>query len=145
MKPKEPSNAPLEEGPNPKQIRTGRLHQTSFGADGRLLLDSERTRRPQQKVDPVQWILPSLGCCYVPLVFMLSAFTSVDDYLDGYSLFVNSGLLLMFLLPVYIVWIIRQRLKKRNVTNELTLFQIISVIPLALWLFFVMTFGGSPA
>ena len=117
MKPKEPSDAPLK--------------------------PSDQSN--QQKVDPIQWILPSLGCCYVPLVFMLSAFTSVDDYLDGYSLFVNSGFLLMFLLPVYIVWIIRQRLKKRNVTNGLTLFQIISVIPLALWLFFVMTFGGSPA
>ena len=106
---------------------------------------SEESNQP--KCHPIHWRLPLFAYGYVPLLFILGPLMD-DDGFDRYYLFVYSGLLLLFLIPVYLValvWLTRRRLKQGNNTIVLTLFQILPLIPLVIWLFFVLTFNGSPA
>ena len=106
---------------------------------------SEQSNQP--KCHPIHWRLPLFAYGYVPLLFILGPLMD-DDGFDRYYLFVYSGLLLLFLIPVYLValvWLTRRRLKQGNNTIGLTVFQIVSLIPPAIWLLLVLTFGGSPA
>ena len=106
-----------------------------------------RGRSYQPKCHPIHWILPLFAYGYVTLLFILGPLMD-DDGFDRYYLFVYSGVLLLFLIPVYLialVWLTRRRLKQGNNTPALTLFQILALIPLVIWLFLVLTFNGSPA
>lgn len=106
-----------------------------------------RERFYQPKCHPIHWILPLFAYGYVPLLFILGPLMD-DDGFDRYYLFVYSGVLLLFLIPVYLialVWLTRRRLKQGSNTPALTLFQILALIPLVIWLFLVLTFNGSPA
>ena len=106
-----------------------------------------RGQSNQPKCHPIHWILPLVACSYVPVLFGLGPLLDKDSF-DRYYLFVYSGVLLLLLIPVYIVavvWLTRRRLKQGNNTIGLTVFQIVSLIPPAIWLLLVLTFGGSPA
>ena len=106
-----------------------------------------RGQSNQPKCHPIHWILPLAACSYVPVLFVLGPLLDKDSF-DRYYLFVYSGVLLLLLIPAYIVavvWLTRRRLKQGNNTIGLTLFQILPLIPLVIWLFLVLTFNGSPA
>ena len=94
-----------------------------------------------------QWVLPLFGYGYVPVIFGL-LLTIQDVGFAGYELFVNSGLALIFLLPVYAIILAKLAINRGNEGRKsvgLSLFQFVSLVPLVLWLLFVLTFGGSPA
>ena len=81
------------------------------------------------------------------MLFVLGPLLDKDSF-DRYYLFVYSGVLLLLLIPVYTITVVRltkRRLKQGNNTIGLTLFQILPLIPLVIWLFLVLTFNGSPA
>ena len=106
-----------------------------------------RGQSNQPKCHPIHWILPLAACSYVPVLFGLGPLLDKDSF-DRYYLFVYSGVLLLLLIPVYIVavvWLTRRRLKQGNNTIGLTVFQVVSLIPPAIWLLLVLTFNGSPA
>ena len=108
-----------------------------------------RSRRQsnQPNCHPIHWILPLAACSYVPVLFVLGPLLDKDSF-DRYYLFVYSGVLLLLLIPVYTITVVRltkRRLKQGNNTIGLTLFQILPLIPLVIWLFLVLTFNGSPA
>ena len=106
-----------------------------------------RGQSNQPKCHPIHWILPLATCGYVPLLFGLVPLIDKDSF-GRYYLFIYSGVLLLLLIPVYIVavvWLTRRRLKQGNNTIGLTLFQILPLIPLVIWLFLVLTSNGSPA
>ena len=94
-----------------------------------------------------QWVLPLFGYGYVPVIFGL-LLTIQDVGFARYELFVNSGLALIFLLPVYAIILAKFAINRGNEGRKsvgLYLFQFVSLVPLVLWLLFVFTFGGSPA
>ena len=94
-----------------------------------------------------QWVLPLFGYGYVPVIFGL-LLTIQDVGFARYELFVNSGLALIFLLPVYAIILARLAINRGNEGRKsvgLSLFQFVSLVRLVLWLLFVLTFGGSPA
>ena len=94
-----------------------------------------------------QWVLPLFGYGYVPVIFGL-LLTIQDVGFARYELFVNSGLALIFLLPVYAIILAKLAINRGNEGRKsvgLSLFQFVSLVPLVLWLLFVFTFGGSPA
>ena len=94
-----------------------------------------------------QWVLPLFGYGYVPVIFGL-LLTFQDVGFARYELFVNSGLALIFLLPVYAIILAKLAINRGNEGSKsvgLSLFQFVSLVRLVLWLLFVLTFGGSPA
>ena len=94
-----------------------------------------------------QWVLPLFGYGYVPVIFGL-LLTIQDVGFARYELFVNSGLALIFLLPLYAIILAKLAINRGNEGRKsvgLSLFQFVSLVPLVLWLLFVLTFGGSPA
>lgn len=94
-----------------------------------------------------QWVLPLFGYGYVPVIFGL-LLTIQDVGFARYEIFVNSGLALIFLLPVYAIILARLAINRGNEGRKsvgLSLFQFVSLVRLVLWLLFVLTFGGSPA
>ena len=83
------------------------------------------------KLNPANWWVPWLGYGYVPLVIGL---ISISD--DPPSILYPSGLALLFLLPVYCSGIFRltvQRNQQWNYSLGLTLYQMLSIVPLILW------------
>ena len=85
----------------------------------------------QAKLDPIHWQVPWLGYGYVPLVIGL-----ISISYDPPSILYPSGLALLFLLPVYCSGIFKLTAqRKQQGTNSvgLTLFQMLSIVPLILW------------
>lgn len=99
------------------------------------------------KIDLKHRLLPLLGFGYVPLIIALALAAPKDNF-AGYYVFVYSGLALFGLLPVYALAVLTSiiaRSKHPTPSSGLTIVQIISLFPPALWLLFVVTFNGSPA
>ena len=102
---------------------------------------------PKAKPHPANWWIPWLGYGYVPLVIVLIFNADVDSF-DRYYTFINSAFALLFLLPVYglvILGLTAQRTLRKTNSVGLTVFQILSMVLPILWLFFVLSFNGSPA
>ena len=102
---------------------------------------------PKAKPHPANWWIPWLGYGYVPLVVGLIFNADIDTF-DRYYTFINSAIALLFLLPIYglvILGLTAHRTRRKTNSVGLTLFQILSMVLPILWLFFVMSFNGSPA
>ena len=85
---------------------------------------------PQAKPDPIHRQVQWLGYGYVPLVIGL-LFSS-----GSFGLFILSGFALLFLLPVYGLFILKltaQRNQQGTNSVGLTLFQILSMVLPTLW------------
>ena len=99
------------------------------------------------RTDPL--LIPKIALGYVPFVWILLFLTSLgSDTFAGYYLFIYSGICLVFLLPLYAVYLVRltwQRFKDGTLTSSVSILHILSiVVPLA-WLLLFATFSGSPA
>ena len=102
---------------------------------------------PVTITDPL--LIPKIALGYVPFVWFLLFLTSLgSDAFAGYYLFIYSGICLVFLLPLYAVYLVRltwQRFKDGTLTSSVSILHILSiVVPLA-WLLLFATFSGSPA
>ena len=83
------------------------------------------------KPDPINWTVPWLGYGYVPVVIGLGFMTR-----DAFPFFCFSTGALLFLLPVYGLFIFKLTAqRKQQGTNRvgLTLFQILSMVLPTLW------------
>ena len=94
-------------------------------------LVNPETARPKAKLNPINWTVPWLGYGYVPLVIGLGFMDR-----DPFPLFCFSTGALLFLLPVYGLFIFKLTAqRKQQGTNRvgLTLFQILSMVLPTLW------------
>ena len=109
---------------------------------------------PQKKLsesvittDPL--LIPKIALGYVPFVWFFLFLTSLgSDAFAGYNFFINSGMLLVIILPLYAVYLVRltwQRFKNGTLNLYVSIFHILSFIVPFTWLLLVATFGGSPA
>ena len=86
---------------------------------------------PKAKPHPANWWIPWLGYGYVPLVIGIGNFSR-----DGFSVLCFSTGALLFLLPVYGLFILKltaQRNQQGTNSVGLTLFQILSMVLPTLW------------
>ena len=94
-------------------------------------------------------LIPTIALGYVPFVIFLLLLTSFgSDAFAGYYLFVYSGMCLVFLLPLYAVYLVRltwQRFKDGTLTLPVSIFHILSFIVPFGWFLMFATFSGSPA
>ena len=108
----------------------------------------ERTRPESVTItDPL--LIPKIALGYVPFVWFLLFVTSFgSDAFAGYSILIYSGMCLVFLLPLYAVYLVRLtwlRSKDGTLTLSVSIFHILSFIVPFGWLLFFATFSGSPA
>ena len=102
-----------------------------------------------QEIIPDPLLIPKIALGYVPFVIFLLLLTSLgSDAFAGYYLFIYSGMCLVFLLPLYAVYLVRltwQRYKDGTLTLYVFIFHILSfIVPLS-WLFALGSLDGSPA
>ena len=108
----------------------------------------EKTRtEPATISDPL--LIPRIALGYVPFVIFLLLLTSLGaDAFAGYYLFIYSGMCLVFLLPLYAVYLVRltwQRFKDGTLTSSVSILHILSFIVPFGWFLLFATFSGSPA
>ncbi len=108
----------------------------------------EKTRpQPATISDPL--LIPRIALGYVPFVIFLLLLTSFgSDAFAGYYLFIYSGICLVFLLPLYAVYLVRltwQRFKDGTLTSSVSILHILSFIVPFGWFLLFATFSGSPA
>ena len=108
----------------------------------------EKTRpEPVTITDPL--LIPKIALGYVPFVWFLLFLTSFgSDAFAGFSILVYSGMCLVFLLPLYAVYLVRLtwlRFKDGTLTLYVSIFHILSFIVPFGWFLFFATFSGSPA
>jgi len=114
----------------------------------RYLETPEKTRpEPATISDPL--LIPRIALWYVPFVIFLLLLTSLgSDAFAGYYLFIYSGICLVFLLPLYAVYLVRltwQRFKDGTLTSSVSILHILSFIVPFGWFLLFATFSGSPA
>ena len=101
---------------------------------------------PATITDPL--LIPKIALGYVPFTwFLLFLTSSGSDAFAGYYLFIYSGLCLVFLLPLYAVYLVRltwQRFKDGTLTLSVSIFHILSFIVPLTWFLLFATFSGSP-
>ncbi len=93
-------------------------------------------------MDVRKGLLPS------PIVFLLFVTSFGSDAFAGYSILIYSGMCLVFLLPLYAVYLVRLtwlRSKDWTLTLSVSIFHVLSFIVPFGWLLFFATFSGSPA
>ena len=110
--------------------------------------NSEKARpEPITITDPL--LIPKIALGYVPFVWFLLFLTSLgSDAFAGYYLFIYSGICLVFLLPLYAVYLVRltwQRFKDGTLTSSVSILHILSFIVPFGWFLLFATFSGSPA
>ena len=112
--------------------------------------NSEKTRpEPVTITDPL--LIPKIALGYVPFVWFLLFLTSLgSDAFAGYYLFIYSGICLVFLLPLYAVYLVRltwQRFKDGSLNGVEAGVHIISFMVLLGFCVLAMTVAGmgSPA
>ena len=110
--------------------------------------NSEKTRpEPVTITDPL--LIPKIALGYVPFVWFLLFLTSFgSDAFAGYSILISSGMCLVFLLPLYAVYLVRLtwlRFKDGTLTLSVSLLHILSFIVPFVWFLMFATFSGSPA
>ena len=102
---------------------------------------------PATITDPL--LIPKIALGYVPFVWFLLFLTSLgSDAFAGYYLFIYSGICLVFLLPLYAVYLVRltwQRFKDGTLTSSVSILHILSFIVPFGWFLLFATFSGSPA
>ena len=102
---------------------------------------------PVTITDPL--LIPKIALGYVPFVWFLLFLTSLgSDAFAGYYLFIYSGICLVFLLPLYAVYLVRltwQRFKDGTLTSSVSILHILSFIVPFGWFLMFVTFSGSPA
>jgi len=102
-----------------------------------------------QEIIPDPLLIPKIALAYVPIVvFLLFVTSTSDDAFAGYYLFMNSGMCLLLLLPLYAVYLVRltwRRFKEGTLTLYVAIFHTLSIIVPLSWLFAVLGFSGSPA
>ena len=108
----------------------------------------EKTRpEPVTITDPL--LIPKIALGYVPFVWFLLFLTSFgSDAFAGYSILIYSGMCLVFLLPLYAVYLVRLtwlRFKDGTLTLSVSLLHILSFIVPFGWFLMFATFSGSPA
>ena len=108
----------------------------------------EKTRpEPVTITDPL--LIPKIALGYVPFVWFLLFLTSFgSDAFAGFTILVFSGMCLVFLLPLYAVYLVRLtwlRFKDGTLTLSVSIFHILSFIVPFGWFLFFATFSGSPA
>tara|TARA_B100000686_G_scaffold330031_1_gene391819 strand:+ start:3867 stop:4223 length:357 start_codon:yes stop_codon:yes gene_type:complete len=102
-----------------------------------------------QEIIPDPLLIPKIALGYVPFVIFLLLLTSLgSDAFAGYYLFIYSGMCLVFLLPLYAVYLVQltwKRYKDGTLTLYVFIFHILSfIVPLS-WLFVLGSLDGSPA
>ena len=107
----------------------------------------EKTRpEPVTITDPL--LIPKIALGYVPFVWFLLFLTSFNgDAFDGYYFFIYSGMCLVFLLPLYAVYLVGltwQRFKDGTLTLSVFIFHILSFMVPFTWFLLFATFSGSP-
>ena len=108
----------------------------------------EKTRpEPVTITDPL--LIPKIALGYVPFVWFLLFLTSFNgDAFDGYYFFIYSGMCLVFLLPLYAVYLVGltwQRFKDGTLTLSVFIIHILSFMLPFTWFLLFATFSGSPA
>ena len=102
-----------------------------------------------QEIIPDPLLIPKIALGYVPFVWFLLFLTSFgSDAFAGFSILVFSGMCLVFLLPLYAVYLVRLtwlRFKDGTLTLSVSIFHILSFIVPFGWFLFFATFSGSPA
>ncbi len=140
------------EGCNALEFRTSRYCLRHKGGlpyqKARYLETPEKTSpEPATISDPL--LIPRIALGYVPFVIFLLLLTSLgSDAFAGYYLFIYSGMCLVFLLPLYAVYLVRltwQRFKDGTLTLSVSLLHILSFIVPFGWFLMFATFSGSPA
>ena len=107
----------------------------------------ETSPEPVTITDPL--LIPKIALGYVPFVWFLLFLASFgSDAFTGFSILVFSGMCLVFLLPLYAVYLVRLtwlRFKDGTLTLSVSIFHILSFIVPFGWFLFFATFSGSPA
>ena len=102
---------------------------------------------PATITDPL--LIPKIALGYVPFVWFLLFLTSFgSDSFAGYYLFIYSGMCLLFLLPLYAVYLVRLtwlRFKDGTLTLSVSILLVLSFIVPFGWFLIFATFSGSPA
>ena len=108
-------------------------------------IPTEKENRASLDITPI----PKIALWYVPFVGFLLFLTSLgSDAFAGYYLFIYSGMCLIFLLPlyaVYLVFLTWKRYKNGTLTTYVVGIHLLSFIVPLLYLLLLTTFNGSPA
>ena len=108
----------------------------------------EKTR-PEPVTEPDPLLIPKIALAYVPFnVLFLLLLSLGSDAFAGYYIFIYSGICLVFLLPLYAVYLARltwQRFKDGTLTFSVSIFHFLSFIVPFAWFLLFATFSGSPA
>ena len=106
-------------------------------------------KRPEPVTTTDPLLIPKIALGYVPFVWFLLFLTSLgSDAFAGYYFFIYSGMCLVFLLPIYAVYLVRltwQRFKDGTLTLSVSIIHILSFIVPFVWFLLFATFSGSPA
>ena len=123
-----------------------------FNSTGKILFSNEFASFPNQKdiqgstkINPITVV--ALG--YVPLfIFLMTIASTGSSNFAGYYLFIYSGMGLMFLFPIYTIFLalLTWHLhKKGELTPTVSTVHILSFIVPLMYLLMFVTFSGSPA
>ncbi len=123
-----------------------------FNSTGKILFSNEFSSFPNQKdiqdstnINPITAV--ALG--YVPLfIFLMTIASTGSSNFAGYYLFIYSGMGLMFLFPIYTIFLalLTWHLhKKGELTPTVSTVHILSFIVPLMYLLMFVTFSGSPA
>ena len=123
-----------------------------FNSTGKILFSNEFASFPNQKdiqgstkINPITVV--ALG--YVPLfIFLMTIASTGSSNFAGYYLFIYSGMGLMFLFPIYTIFLALlpwHLHKKGELTPTVSTVHILSFIVPLMYLLMFVTFSGSPA
>ena len=106
-------------------------------------------KRPEPVITTDPLLIPKIALGYVPFVWFMLFLTSLgSDAFAGYYFFIYSGMCLVFLLPLYAVYLVRltwQRFKDGTLTLPVSIFHILSFIVPFVWFLLFATFSSTPA
>ena len=140
------------DGCNALEFRTSRYclrHRGGLPYEKTRYFEEPQNTGPEPATMDDPLLIPKIALGYVPFVWLLLLITSFgSDAFAGYSILIFSGTCLVFLLPLYAVYLVRltwQRFKDGTLTLSVSIFHILSFIVPFGWFLFFATFSGSPA
>ena len=140
------------DGCNALEFRTSGYclrHKGGLSYEKTRNFETPEEKRPEPVLTTDPLLIPKMALGYVPFVWFLLFLTSLgSDIFAGYYIFIYSGMCLVFILPlyaIYLVWLTWQRFKDGTLTSSVSIFHILSFFVPFAWFLLFATFSGSPA